>query len=834
MAEKVHDCGGSNNTGMRKRWRSESLFPLFLYGNILDVMLHSRPEKGVARVVKNPTLSWVTCLALALVAQPTFPARTTSEVEIATGMSPGDSKYRTETTWESEESYGSKSLQPSDHEAIWAVNPEVPGDDLPPKGRSLFDKLFSVERDGRGIYDIPFPFTRLVQKLDGYLPATKTGRSSTKQVLIPLGRSLQRHAAAPDYFEFPRVVVGVDTEPDRPGLVLLKDRLFLGYQEKARIIEVISYNELAGRFEFQVVRDYGPGMTPKVFYARRTICRSCHQNGGPIFPEAAWDETNSNPKIATRLWDRQRSYYGISLNRMTDVPFAIDSATDRANLISVYQLLWRQGCGDEDPGSVDCRAAAFTAMLQYRLSGRSHFDDQSSRYRARLRSVSERNWQARWPGGLKIPNPDIPNRDPISTHARVSPHHDPLTLRPPLEIWSIHEPGSVDRTIKGLSDWITTQEIRKLDESLSDREQQFHRSRQVLIGNCELESKPLSDASYRMSFNCRPRFEGDDGGFGMEGRAYVGAEKIADGVIDSLYLIDGSIFPTLALSGEEVENDGGHATMRFRLQQRRTGLSARLPDGRALQEIVLRWPNVASTSTGGSTIPAQTSITAEAVMSVVDDFAPVHAAIAELAARADRNPFSPEPFDATRTMRALFAQLGTTTDLGICCEDGATMPAAIVDGEEIPSVANRAHTPSNGDGIQAFQRHCATCHRTAGPFPPNFLYGEVDRVAENMTQCAPRIWYRLRMWQLPEDQRPKTPMPPITMLHASTILVEQWRESEELAGLQRYVADLLSSRNEKEAPWRDELIHRDYETLPECMADSGLANPVLLETGKRE
>jgi hypothetical protein len=35
--------------------------------------------------------------------------------------------------------------------------------------------------------------------------------------------------------------------------LLLRRRLFAGYQENAGIIEVISYNEAAGRFEFQVV-----------------------------------------------------------------------------------------------------------------------------------------------------------------------------------------------------------------------------------------------------------------------------------------------------------------------------------------------------------------------------------------------------------------------------------------------------------------------------------------------------------------------------------------------------------------------------------------------------
>ena len=38
-----------------------------------------------------------------------------------------------------------------------------------------------------------------------------------------------------------------------------RDRLYLGYQENANLIEVISYNEAAARFEFQLVRDYRAG-----------------------------------------------------------------------------------------------------------------------------------------------------------------------------------------------------------------------------------------------------------------------------------------------------------------------------------------------------------------------------------------------------------------------------------------------------------------------------------------------------------------------------------------------------------------------------------------------
>ena len=65
--------------------------------------------------------------------------------------------------------------------------------------------------------------------------------------------------------------------------MLLRGRLFFGFVEDAREIEVISYNEAAGRFEFQLVRDYFEGGVPRITYAKRSLCTSCHQGEAPIF-----------------------------------------------------------------------------------------------------------------------------------------------------------------------------------------------------------------------------------------------------------------------------------------------------------------------------------------------------------------------------------------------------------------------------------------------------------------------------------------------------------------------------------------------------------------------
>ncbi len=697
-------------------------------------------------------------------------------------------------------------------EASWVVDPTVPGEDLPPKGRSLFDMLFTVERGGQRFYDVPFPFTELVKRIDQHLPKDKAGRSNLKRVLIPLGRSLQRQAAAPNYFSNPRIVVAVDREPDRPGALLLKDRLFLGYQAKASIVEVISYNEEAGRFEFQVVRDYAPGLNPRVFYARRMICTSCHQNGGPIFPKAAWSETNSNPKVAGRLWDEQQIYYGVPINRAAVAPF-VDSATDRANLFSAYQLLWGEGCGSNAARAKDCRAAAFTAMLQYRLSGRTHFDTRSSDYRNQFLALSMENWRTRWPGGIKIPNPDIPDRDPLSADGRITARIDPLKLRPPLEIWSSDRPGDVERVIRGLSGFLSTPDLQALDTSLFDRGQKSNRAKQQSHSTCELNAKPLADAAHRVDFMCRIRAEDNDGRFGMKGQFYLESDSVTDGVIDSLQLNDGTQLEALDIPGGTLFFDGRQWTVNLRLHHRRTGLHARLPNGNALAHVELRWTHSTSTGNGLHPIPAQPRFGGDAILSVMDDFTFVRTAIAELSNRKEQNPFSPGPFRATHAMRTLFSWLGFVVDKDVCCNEAMRMPVAMVDSEDLPTVTGSSSELFKRGGLQVFERYCATCHRTGAPFPPNFLYGSVDRVAANLAQCAPRIWYRLHMWQLAESQRPKTPMPPITMLHASKLSVERWRQSAEFAGLRKYVTKLLRSSDHG-------ILHQDYETLPACLPKS--------------
>lgn len=350
----------------------------------------------------------------------------------------------------------------------WAADPAVPGPTLPPASRSLFDY---VTADG-----VPYPFEALVRKIEAR--AGCTPGQCVKSVLIPLGRSLQRTAATPDFFAFPRAVIAFTGEGEGP--VLVRDRIYLGYQEKANLVEVISFNETAGRFEFQLVRDYRDGGSPRVLYANRSVCTACHQNHAPIFSRQVWDETNANPQIAARLVATGKRFYGFPVRRGVDIPNAIDDAVHRANRIAVTQRIWREAC------DASCRRAVLIAALQYRLSGERAFEVLP------LVEALGRGFAARWPEGLAIPNPELPNRNALTfapgtsgpAQAHVRAPFEPLAPRPPLDVWTAADPLLPGHFVTGVADLMAESDVRELDAALTRRAAGVRR--RTLTARCAL------------------------------------------------------------------------------------------------------------------------------------------------------------------------------------------------------------------------------------------------------------------------------------------------------------------------------------------------------------
>ena len=62
----------------------------------------------------------------------------------------------------------------------WVVDPATPGANLPLAGRSLFDQLFAVDRNGKAAIELPFPFPALLARLDAQLAQDPASPVSAK------------------------------------------------------------------------------------------------------------------------------------------------------------------------------------------------------------------------------------------------------------------------------------------------------------------------------------------------------------------------------------------------------------------------------------------------------------------------------------------------------------------------------------------------------------------------------------------------------------------------------------------------------------------------------
>jgi hypothetical protein len=685
--------------------------------------------------------------------------------------------------------------------AVAVVDPVAPGADIPPVGRSLFDHLTAADRGGARVYDVPFPFTALVDRIARELDA-QSG-APIKRVLIPLGRSLQRVAAAPHYFAFPRVVAAVDAEPATASPFYLKDRLYLGYQEKANVVEVISYNEAAGRFEFQVVRNYAPGQTPEVVYASRALCTTCHQNEAPIFSRQQWDETSANPDVAARIRSTRSDGYGVDLSRGVDVPYAIDNATDRANRFAATQLVWRDGCGDAAAAPQRCRAGLFGAALRFRLSGRSEAAA-SPQFQATVVAPLVASARVRWPAGLAIADPDIPNRNPLSSDAMRKPipqiesPFDPLTPRAPLEVWTIDGAASVSRVVGEVAEFVSAADIARLDAALASSWTRRDSTRTAVKARCDVRRTPARPSGEAIDFDCA----GDArNGLRLQARVQTQGTTAATIALARLQLGDEPPMIDLAVTDARaaLRPTGGTVSG----APRRGALRARSPVGDGVERITLRFDGTKG----------------DAEASIVGDSARIDAAVNTMLAdsAAGRfDGFDARPFRRAKLMPALLGALGAPPREACCVVDGA-LPAARVDASpaaEIPPAASAAGLEIVA--LQRFYRYCSACHLTAEPAPPNFLAGDAAAVREKMTQCAPRIFVRLGMWQRPGDAHAKTPMPPEVALARYQLTVDAWRASGDLAAMSSYAAKLVEARAGR-PPERADVLARNYEELPSCL-----------------
>ncbi|HEX5796261.1 MAG TPA: hypothetical protein VFY19_10490, partial [Geminicoccaceae bacterium] len=474
-----------------------------------------------------------------------------------------------------------------------ALDAADPGPSLPPVGRSLFDFL-TMDRSGPGaaVQAVPFPFTALIARLERELDPSAD--PPLQQVLIPLGRSLQRNAANPDFFAFPRAVVAVDGAPPRPAGrsgMLLQDRLYIGYQERAATLEVISYNEAAGRFEFQVVRDYRDGGQPEVFYADRPTCVACHQNQAPIFSKPLWDETNANPAIAATLASVRDMFYGIPVERGVDLPDAFDAATDRANELAPLQRVWQEGCSPGDlAAATACRASVVRAVLRYRLAG----NRLPSSTQDLVPALADR-WGSLWPNGLALPDGDVPNRVVLTAAldarlplneadalrlSTVERRLEPFEPRPPREVW--RWPEHAPRLVAGWARFLAPSDLQRLDALLWRRAAPTVSYR----GDCRIRRAELQVTEYRFACDA---LAGEANGLALRGHVRIQNGAVRDGGISPLQLAGQPDLANLAVVGGTLVRSGGEVMLGVALAERSAGLHARLTDGNAVRRLEFAW-----------------------------------------------------------------------------------------------------------------------------------------------------------------------------------------------------------------------------------------------------
>ena len=596
--------------------------------------------------------------------------------------------------------------------AEWVATSDEPGPNIPPVGRSLFDYLFTERAGGSAKYRVPFPFETLTEEIETYLRATTT--RSLQKVLIPLGRSLQRNAASPHFFKSPRAVVAAEANPELvPGkpLIVLKDRFYLGYQPSAAAIEVISYNEAAGRFEFQIVEDYKLGAVPKVYYAERAICLGCHQNHAPIFAIQPWDESNSNPSVSSFLLREGDSFYGIPSFTGIDIPGLIGLSADRANLFTTYQLVWREGCaaGDRLQG-INCRANALFAALRYRLAANTHTGTRQDEARVILNRQFRITWQEKWPTGLAIPSRELPDLDPFGgaktylgfTEAQVGSLEqripidfisvddafEPLYPRGPLKVWDLPrrmpvsagmEPSWLDDFISGLGEFFVPHDVEIFDQVLAAQGGDVMEH----WAPCDITVIPDLLVDTMLSFACGASLNTATP-LNIDARIQLDGGRFQDGVVENLRVDPyGPAGSLIATEGElhqteerwrlvlnvRANNDGASIGELGRHPR----INARLPAGDLISTVIFEW------SRSGDTTPQHASVT----VITLNDIGKLKGAVAALVTE-NVNGLSDVllggAFRRSALLAPLLESLGTAPTEW-CCSDERKFPPIQVVGQ---------------------------------------------------------------------------------------------------------------------------------------------------------
>lgn len=688
-------------------------------------------------------------------------------------------------------------------QAVWALDPKIHGTDLPEKGRSVFDHLITVKEGDRYVADIPFPFTKLLEKINGLLLPT-TGEvvgvnSGILGVLFPRGRSLQRNTE----FHAPRTVIAVVGDPKQEngslGL-MMRNRLYVGFSEQTGILEVISYNEDAARYEYQIVRDYLPGRKAQVFYASRTTCLQCHQNTAPLFALPPWDESNAFPEVANKIaTDMQKFsvpnpspdrlvtkqvrdesgnvsnemfYFGVPIRVPDAMPYAMDQSTDEANLLGVYNKVWMEGC----EGSATlagfgptCRGQMLKFGLRYMLA--KQLDSRLPDYRDWLgKSVSI--WKRQFPKGLKIPNPDIPNRNPFrdvtdnkdgrvfELTGRVLPQKEtntikesmipiqfePLVERDPTMVWIADENDIIDinASVMGISSFFTRADQVILDSTLFEKGKTVERKTYAATCRAITERDGSDPGTKSIKFNCDQPTPGQSQAV-LGGTIQVSGEMVTGGYP---VFSAGSAFADCSLDDKRIRSNpstcrpavrgtlrdtGNVWSLTLQPFDQTSGMHARLSDGNSVEKIELTWPK-------GQGAGAVVRVT------VMQDFQFLERAIQGLIDESTSGPngsLAQQPIVRNQILPRVLRRLGVKAEPFDCCGDARTARTEdTLTKEQIEAIA--AQSPE----LKPFFKNCFGCHGNGIGHPANWMFGaSAARLNGQIRECAERLYYRVSQWE---------------------------------------------------------------------------------------
>lgn len=317
--------------------------------------------------------------------------------------------------------------------AFFVKNSRVHAQDLPTRGASFFDSMqntIGMVYDGKALPQEPHPFEDLLKKLNRH--------SSFFASVVPFGRSLQKMAAYPQSLKYPRVLIAT-SELSKSMNTHFRGRLFIAYVEATRKLEVISFNPMMGRYEFQIVDNFYPGGKAEARYVPRSLCLRCHQGGTPIFAGGEWLETTAfNPELQ-KLSEAAiggKEYFGIPITR-DDVsskyeaiprPEHFEDMVRFGALLVGYQKAWQEICS-LTRHKVQCKKKLIKWMLVTNLLDKLSLEPDLELLRNFVSVLGS--------GEIDLPSEKLPDHNPIvdgKLSYHMPPEMDPSLPREPMQI----------------------------------------------------------------------------------------------------------------------------------------------------------------------------------------------------------------------------------------------------------------------------------------------------------------------------------------------------------------------------------------------------------------